>query len=165
MIRRQSVKDLVCATMRSMTKHTLLQQLKDIRESSGFCQQEMGERLQITRQGYGHLESGKRKMSLERAEQAFEVLGYTLDAHPVTVDCNHTRDNETSVNDKITLVQTLYRVVISRPFHLQTLKRILSELQNSDWDDLNDIVTVYLNNKSQRQTIVDVVHQFDRSYK
>lgn len=148
-----------------MIKHTLLQQLKDIRESSGFCQQEMGNRLQMTRQGYGHLESGKRKMSLERAEQAFEVLGYTLDAHPVTVHCDHTRDNETSVNEEITLIQTLYRVVISRPFHIQTLKRILSELQSSDWDNLNDIVTVYLNNKANRKTMVKVSRQFDESYK
>jgi DNA-binding XRE family transcriptional regulator len=148
-----------------MTKTTLLQQLKEIRLAAGVCQETMANELRLTRQGYGHLESGARKIKLDQAEKAFDFLGFSLDVHPINSLRDCARENDAEINSKYILLQSLYRTVTAKPRHFLTLKRFLTELNSADWDVLNEFVLIYINNKTQREMLANVVRQFDQSYR
>ena len=53
--------------------------LKNMRKAKGFSQQNIANHLGITRQAYGLIEAGMRRISLDKAKKIAEIFGCTID--------------------------------------------------------------------------------------
>ncbi|MFB6344255.1 MAG: helix-turn-helix transcriptional regulator [bacterium] len=62
------------------------EQLRELREAHGLTQQELGDRLDISRQGISELENGKSGLTLERLSKVLDVLDYEIELFIVKQD-------------------------------------------------------------------------------
>jgi transcriptional regulator with XRE-family HTH domain len=130
---------------------TLIEQLRLLRVKANVSQEQMALKLKITRQGYSHLESGSRRIRLEQAVNAFEELGFQLQAIESPIE---DQVREFSVTR---LAKYLYRRVIAGDsMHLQNLQDI-SSLSDNDFDEVGRFVRLYLDNPGLRSQLVAIV--------
>lgn len=147
------------ATLSSMTTEKLIDQLKRIRQEAGVSQKEMADAIGVSRQGYSHLESAVRAMKLNRAEAAFKVLGYVLEAVPLPLDDDRLVPDSAppaeTMKERFALLQLLYRKSVTgkhMAFHI--LARCLTELSDAERDALNHITEAYLDAPAMREAML-----------
>ena len=129
---------------------TLIEQLRLLRVKHGRTQADMANPLEITRQQYGHLESGIRQMRLDQAVVAFNELGFTLQAIESGIDDQVVEFSVTG------LAKSLYRRVLSGDsIYLENLRGCLS-LDEKQFDELAAFVQLFLKNPKLRTTMLSI---------
>jgi transcriptional regulator with XRE-family HTH domain len=127
---------------------TLLETLIKLRLKHGVTQDELAQALNMTRQNYSHVESGKRRMRLDTAAEAFEELGFTLEAVESPVDDTFAKFSAPG------LVKALYRRAISqKPIHIKNLRDCM-DLNERQMLELNKIVRAFLDSPAMRAAMV-----------
>lgn len=62
------------------------ERIRELREAHGMTQEELGARLEISRQGISELENGKTGLTLERLARVLDVLDYEIEMFIVRQD-------------------------------------------------------------------------------
>jgi len=142
-----------------MTTEQLIDQLRRIRREAGVSQQEMADAIGVSRQGYSHLESNVRAIKLSRAESAFKVLGYVLEAVPLPLDDDRlvppSAPPTETMKERFALLQLLYRKsVTGKHMAFRILARCLTELSDTERDSLNHITEAYLDAPEMREAML-----------
>jgi len=142
-----------------MTTEQLIDKLRRIRQEAGISQQGMADAIGVSRQGYSHLESNVRAIKLSRAESAFKVLGYVLEAIPLPLDDERlvppSAPPTEIIKERFALLQLLYqKSMTTEHMVFEILARCLTELSDTERDSLSHITLAYLAAPKMREAML-----------
>lgn len=143
------------------------QRLKRCRETAGVSHQHMADHLGVTRQAYGMLESGKRRLRLDQAVEAYHLLGYELVVMPQIEMMDYERAEEldrapVTASEKLSLIRRLFAQSQSAaPDGFKMLGACL-KLNADNTELLHKIIRAFLRSPAKRGSMCQVVEALSK---
>ena len=133
-----------------MDSTLLAARLKALRIKHGLTQQELGNYLNITQQGYFYYESGKRTPDLTTLTRLADLYNLTL--NELLSSCNTQAASADKVAESTPYIESSCNETIELlPYREKTLLRLFSELSANEKEDFMELLDVKLRQAQQRK--------------
>lgn len=124
----------------------LTQRLRELRKSRGLTQQDLGNYLSISRQGYSHYENGTRTPDVHVLERLASLYGLSVSAL-LSAPKKTARSSGKTVEEERPIPAALEGLTRRE----QMILNLFSQLSPKDKDDFEDLVSVKLHQFKIRQ--------------